>query len=128
MATAQQNVQNAVKRAVTDVREGDLAGFKENVGVVARQAGKVVNQRIGKARQAASEAAESVGKTAREHPIAAASILFGTGAIVGAAIFAAARPRPTALELMIRGLRRNALRTRSAFLSGWRTARRAAAW
>ncbi len=126
MATAQQNVQNAVKRAVTDVREGDFQDFRESVGIAARQASKVVGKELTKVRHAATNAADSVSKTAREHPIATAGVLFGTGALIGAAIFAAARPRPTALELIVRGLRRNAKRTRKAFLSSWRTARRAA--
>jgi hypothetical protein len=122
MATAQQNVQNAVKRAVTDVREGDFKDFQKSMGVAARQASKVVEYEFSRVRRAATDAADSVGRSAREHPVAAAGILLGTGAIIGAAIYAAARPSPTALQLMLRGLRR----TRSAFVEGWRAARHAA--
>src|SRR5688500_10069262 len=114
MATAQQNVQNAVKRAVADVREGDFKDFTTSVGVAYRQAGKVVGQEFGKVRRAATDAAGSLENSARAHPLAAAGILLGAGAIIGATIFAVARPRPTALELMIRGLRRSAKRSRAA--------------
>lgn len=126
MATAQQNVQNAVKRAVADVREGDFKDFKDSVGIAARQASKVVGKEIGKVRHAATSAADAVERSAREHPFAAAGVLLGTGAILGAAIFAAVRPRPNALELIVRGVRRGAERTGSAVRAGWRSARRAA--
>lgn len=125
MATAT-SMQTSVKRAVSDAREGDFEGLKENVGAVARQAGKVVEQEFGRVRKAATQAANSVSKAAKENPTAAAGVLFGAGALFGAAIYAAARPAPTAMEVLMRGFKDTASNTRDIFSAGWRSARRAA--
>ena len=124
MATAT-NVQTAVKRAVSDVREGDMSALKEDVGVVMAQAQKVVGKELGKFRKAATGAADSVSKTAQTYPLASAGLLFGAGALVGAAIYAAARPAPTALEIVLRALKHTATDTRDSLVSGFQTARRA---
>jgi len=114
MATATQNIQNSVNRAVTDARAGDFEGVKKEVQVVAKQATQEWNKQYGKVRTAA-----------RENPAAAAGICFGVGALVGAAIFAIARPMPTPYDQMRRALRDGARRTRRSFLAGWRSAKRA---
>lgn len=119
------NVQTAVKRAVSDAREGDMSALKEDVGVVVAQAQKVVGKELGKFRKTARGAADSVSKTAQSHPLASAGILFGAGALLGAAIYAAARPAPTALEIVLRALKTTATDTRDTLMSGFQSARRA---
>ena len=119
------NVQTAVKRAVSDVREGDLQALKQDVNVVMAQAQKVVGKELGKFRKAATGAADSVSKKAQSYPLASAGILFGAGALVGAALYAAARPAPSALEIVIRALKNTATQTRDSVWSGFQTARRA---
>ncbi len=114
MATTQ-NLQTAAKNAVADAREGDFQGLKQNLGVVARQAGKVVGKELGKARRSATD-----------HPYAAAGVTFGAGALIGALLHALLRPAPTALEVVVRALKNSAAATRSSFVSGLRTVRRAA--
>jgi outer membrane receptor for monomeric catechols len=114
MATATQNVQNAVSRAVTEAREGDFKAVKKDVTVAAREASNVVNQQLGKVRQ-----------VAKNNPGAAAGICFGLGAVIGAAIYAAARPQPSAYQSLMRALRDSASRTRNIFNAGWSSARRA---
>lgn len=120
------SMQTSAKKAVADAREGDLEGFKENLGMVARQAGKVVEKKWGKARRTATEAAGEVEKTARAHPYAAVGVTFGAGALLGAILHAVLRPVPTALEIVVRALKNSAVTTRDSFVSGLRTVRRAA--
>ena len=126
MANAQTNIQTAAKHAVADAREGDFQGLKENLGVVARQAGKVVEKEFGKARRTATQAAGKLEKTASDHPYAAAGVTFGAGALIGALLHAVLRPAPTALEVVVRGLKNSAESTRDTFMSGLRNIRRAA--
>jgi len=125
MANAQNNIQTAAKHAVADAREGDFQGLKENLGVVARQAGKVVEKELGKARRTATEAAGQVEKTARAHPYAAAGVTFGAGALIGALLHAVLRPAPTALQIVVRALKNSAEATRDTFVTGLRNVRRA---
>ena len=74
MATATQNIQNTVNRAVSDARAGDFDALKKDVSVAAQQASQIANKQLGKARS-----------LAKDNPVAAASICFGVGAFVGAA-------------------------------------------
>ena len=120
------SMQTSVKRAVADAREGDFEGLKENATVVARQATKVVEEEFSKVRKAATKAANSVTRTASANPVASAGVCFGLGALFGAAIYAAARPAPTGLEVVLRALRNTAESGRDGLLAGWRSARRAA--
>lgn len=124
MATAT-NVQTAVKRAVSDAREGDMGALKDDVSVVMHQAQKVAGKEFGKFRKTAMGAAESVSKTAQANPLASAGILFGAGALFGAALYAIARPAPSGLEVVLRALKNTATDTRDALWSGFQTARRA---
>ncbi len=114
MATATQNIQNTVNRAMTDARAGDFDAFKKDVNVAAQQASQIANKQLGKVRS-----------YAKDNPAAAAGVCFGIGALVGAAIFAIARPMPTPYDQLRSALRGGARRTRSAFKAGWRSARRA---
>ena len=83
---ANANVQTAVKRAVSDVREGDMQALKEDVNVVVAQAQKVVGKELGKFRKAATGAADSVSKKAQSYPLASAGLLFGAELKVSADI------------------------------------------
>lgn len=114
MATATQNIQNTVNRAVSDARAGDFEALKKDVNVAAHQASQLATKQLGKVRS-----------LAKDNPMAAARISFGVGALVGAAIFAIARPRPTPYDQLRSALRSSAKRTRGAFKAGWRSARRA---
>ena len=114
MGTATQGVQNAVNRVVSDAKQGDFQGLKEDVGIAAREAGQAMSQQFGKVRQ-----------LARNNPTATAGVFFGLGALIGALIYAAARPEPRASEVIRRALRDGAMRTRDLFSSGWSSARRA---
>ena len=114
MATATQNIQNTVNRAMTDARAGDFEALKKDVNVAAQQASQIANKQLGK-----------VQRYAKDNPMAAAGVCFGIGALVGAAIFAIARPVPTPYDQLRSAVRSSARRTRSAFKAGWRSARRA---
>jgi selenocysteine lyase/cysteine desulfurase len=114
MANATQGVQKAVNRFVSDAKEGDLEGLKEDVSLAAHEASEALNQQYGKVR-----------KLARENPAATAGVFFGLGALIGAAVYAAAWPQPTASELIKRGLRDSASRARDLFNAGVSSARRA---
>ena len=120
------NLQSAVSKAVADAREGNFQGLKKDVAVVARQAGKVVNKELGKARRTVTEAAGEVGRAAREHPVAAAGVMFGAGALIGALVHALVRPIPSATEIVVRALKNSAEATRDSFKVGLRNVRRAA--
>ena len=120
------NVQSAVKNAVADAREGDFQGLKQNVGVVARQAGKVVGKELGKARRTVTQAADQVEKSAREHPFAAAGVMFGAGALIGALVHAVVWPVPSTSQVIARALKNSAAAARDSFKVGLRNVRRAA--
>lgn len=120
-----QDIQNAAKAAVTDIREGDFQGLKDNVGYVARQAGEVVGKKLGKVRQAASDSALQVSRSARQHPAASAGVLLGIGALLGAAVYALLRPAPTAGEIIRRALKDSASSAGGFFRTGYRNVRRA---
>ena len=49
--------------------------------------------------------AKSTGKMAKAHPVAAAGVLLGAGALVGAAVHAALAHKPTVRETMMDALR-----------------------
>jgi hypothetical protein len=114
MATATQSIQNTVNRAVSDARAGDFDALKKDVNVAAQQASQIANKQLGKMRT-----------MAKDNPMAAAGVCLGIGALLGAAIFAIARPMPTPYDQLRSALRSSAKRTRGAFKAGWRSARRA---
>jgi len=118
MATATQNVQNSVNRAVSDAKAGDYQALKKDVEVAAKQASQEINKQFNKQ-------FGRVRTAARDNPVAAAGVCFGIGAFIGAAIFAIARPMPTPYDQVRRALRDGARRTRRSVLAGWRSARRA---
>ena len=58
-----------------------------------------------KAAAEVKSAAKSTGKMAKEHPVAAAGVLLGAGALVGAVVHAAFAHKPTVRESMMDALR-----------------------
>lgn len=114
MATATQNIQTTMNRAVNDARASDFDALKKDVSVAAQQASQIANKQLNK-----------VQRLAKENPMAAAGVCLGIGAVLGAALFAIARPMPTPYDQLKSALRGSARRTQSAFKAGWRSARRA---
>jgi ElaB/YqjD/DUF883 family membrane-anchored ribosome-binding protein len=123
--TSTSNVQEAVKNAAYAARERDLEGMKENAGLAARETAKAVEEKLGRARRAASMAAERVETSAREHPWAAAGILVGAGMLAGAALHRALRPTPTAGQVLMRAFEQGASSTGDAIMTGLKRMQRA---
>jgi len=118
MAT-QQSVQESMKRAASDVKEGDLEGLKKDVSIAAQQAGKVVQKEYGRFRKNVVKTANQVSTTAKSHPGWTAGILFGAGALLGAVLYGAIRPRPTGMQLFGRSLRNAWAQARDSARSGY---------
>ncbi len=125
MAT-QQSIQGSMKRAVSDVREGDLEGLKDDVSMAAQQAGKLVEKEFGRFRRTVSQTARQVSGSAKRHPGWTAGLMFGTGTVLGALLYGVLRPQPTGMELFGRGLKSAWNNTRGSFISGYDSLRRAA--
>lgn len=106
-------MQTAGKRI--DVR---LSEVKDNLENATHQATKG----FGRAR---SRLASQFEKSAHARPFTTVGVLVGAGVVLGAAMHSALRPAPTTAQLLIRTLRRGALSTGDALLSGYRIARRA---
>lgn len=127
MATKQEpSMQSSIKRAAADVREGNLEGLKEDVSLAAQQATKRVEKELGRFRRSLDKTTHQVTASARRHPGWTAGLCFGAGALLGAALFGALRPRPTGLQLFGRGFRDAWDTTRGSLASGFGSLRRAA--
>ncbi len=113
MATTN-GVQTSVKRAADAMLDGNLPEATKEVQVAARQLS-----------EAASRAASGLGTTARQHPVVTGAMLVGLGAVAGALLHSALRPRPTASQVLLRALRDGADATTHTLSSGLLLARRA---
>ena len=81
---------------------------EKTMSLAGKSAGARVDALMELEHRAADEvkmAARNTGKLARAHPAAAAGVLLGAGALVGAAVHAAFAHKPTVRETMMDALR-----------------------
>ncbi|MFT3706254.1 MAG: hypothetical protein QM817_01180 [Archangium sp.] len=112
MATSN-GFQTSVKKAA-DAMFDDLSSVAQNAQSAAQAA-----------QDAASDVADELKTGAKKHPVAAAGILLGVGALLGAGLHALLRPRPTAGQVLLQALKNGASATTDTLSSGLLKARRA---
>jgi hypothetical protein len=105
--------QTSVKKAADAMFE-DVSTVAHDAQQAARSAGLV-----------ASDAAKELKSEALAHPVAAAAVLLGAGALLGAGLHALLRPAPTARQVLMRALKDGATATTDSLASGLSRARRA---
>ena len=86
---------------------------------------ETIETELSRAAEVVTSAAQKVEKTAKANPKAAAGILLGVGALLGALAYAVLRPAPTAGEVIMRALKQGAKSTGDTLSSGYKSARRA---
>ena len=114
------NLQNAAKH-VSHLIENAPESLKTAV----EDTSDAMQTKLVTARRSMSRMASKVEKAAKANPLATAGVLVGAGALLGALLHSALRPAPTAGELILRELKRNAELTGDTFKSGMKSARRA---
>lgn len=87
----------------------NLDEVKHTIEDAALVASRTVSQEFGKARRTMSRVATQVEGTAKANPLAAAGVLLGVGALLGAVLHASLRPTPS---------------LRDAFNKSWKNLRR----
>ncbi len=87
-------IQTEAKKVIASAAS-DLDEVKGRIEDAALEASKAMSHEFGKARRTLSRVATQVEKSARANPWAAAGVLVGAGALLGAALHAALRPTPS---------------------------------
>lgn len=85
-------LQTEAKKVIAAIHFDDV---KNSVEDVALEASKTASREFARARRTMSRVATQVEKTAKANPLAAAGVLIGTGALLGALLHAALRPAPS---------------------------------
>ena len=109
---------NGMQHAVEAIKKSPVADVHLD------EVKETIEKELGRASHAVARMAKHVEVSARENPRAAAGVLLGVGALLGALLHAVLRPAPTASEVLWKALGQGADRTGSTFKSGWNRLRR----